>query len=515
MFPRIPMMFAIIQKFDEWENSVIVTLKSIRTAISYFFLGDISTGISPQLKSFADPNGVGIIRVGPPLIGTHCVYVDPKTFTPEEMKAHAEYLYDLPGKEARLPLDICSMTNSSFFLAMNNKEAIQLRNKSIHFLKPSVFLSQLPKLMTDLYNELPNYQGNKTNLVERHIINLFTRSLFGFELNNRLFDAIKSIVQSRREFILLPRWLWRFVFSFRKLRSDFDLAVKDFLREQFRNMKNQNPKKLNNMFCHIALAKLSRGKKLTELTDYEIEKLIVDPEVRLCITGIIGIENLTKILDAGLSQLYSYDCKDILKQIGKEVSSQLEEENDINKIVWTNKETLPLLHAYFLETLRYFAPLPILRYSSEAFSIARLSIPARSIIIYDLPGGIRKSFGSDSYLFRPHRFLDELGRLNELANLQQGIFIPFGDGIRSCPTLKVSEIIFKRCVGEFSVRVKNFGSSIIEFHTPPESKAQSSIVGCSASLFAPPERSSKQSDAGSKHARIEMFNDRTQQRQFI
>lgn len=480
MFPRVPLMFTIIEKINQWENTAYATYRSIRTAVAYFFLGDISTDQAPGTKAYSDLLGVGISRIGPPILGSHIVYVLPKGFTPEEIKAHTEFLCDLPGKDSRLPMDICSVTNSSFFFAMNNKAGIKLRNKSKSYLKPATLFSHIPKMMTDLFNELPNYKGSKSRLVERHIFSLFTRALFGFELDEPLFDILSKIMLSRREYILLPRWLWRCVPQYRKIRSEFDMCAKNFLRAHFKSLRMKSSDQQNNMFCHIVLSKLPKNKQINEITDSEIERLIVDPEIRFCITAVIGVENLTKVITASLPQLYYAASAPFLRKIREESLSQFQEEKDIHKIAWSDKEALPNLHAYFLETLRYFAPLPIMRYTASAFSIARLSIPARSVVLYELPFGIRNSF-KEGNSFNPGRFLDEFGCLNELAKLQQGVFIPFGDGSRPCLAVKVSEYVFKRCIVEFSFRVKNFNSPEIEFY---EKKDQPSIMHCGASLFA-------------------------------
>lgn len=503
MLPRFP---AFINHFVKLETIFYKTLHLFREhlykIIKYFFLGELFTPNFINLaknKAENHPHGIGIIRIGPPMIGMNIVHLQPKNVSTFQMRHMLKTISELKNSSARCPYDIRHLTKSSFYLSMPDKEAYPLRNKTTPFFKIKYFEKQLPLTLMNLFKELEENKNHtstvKYGIVQNHILRLFTQSLYGFELSQPVKDVLKRLPPSLPYFIF-STWIQYIIPQFHRDKTAFNFAIKIFLREQ---LKKINVKEEKNLFQKIVFSKLP--KKNIPLTDKNIEKLIDDPEIRLCITGLLATHNIQYAIIAGLNYLYQDNA--LLKKIHEENPHSIEH--------MANKNKSPFLHAFFLETLRLSPPMPyIFRYIDRRLTIENISIPGRSVIIFDLVDTLKLLYNTAKYpanQFRPERFLNDAGALHQQAILHQDMLVFFGMGARRCPADTLSLFLFKYFMLSFAQRIRLFNNNTIEFipvsrEEKQVSSAPAMKIACTSktNLFTSATLSSSVHDKEYEHA---------------
>ena len=441
-----------------------------------FVIGDAFSEPSANQLAIINPDGIGIKRLGPPRIGIYSMTLAPKNLSTQQIKNLLNHVLTLDEVDSRSPYDIGYFTNSSFYLGMRNSLAKPVLRQSVPFFTVSKFEAQLMPAINELFGELNKRNAHDNNdVVKRNVLKLFSQTLMGFELPEKLEKYLEKMPLYAFYFYLFPDFIKKIIPYF---PTAFDLQLKLFLRAQINLLrKHETQSYPENLFQQIIMGKLPIGKKFSDISDIDREKLIRDPGVRLSVTGLLAVHNLQKVICSGLSYLYRSDWNFRLK-------AEVELIEDLVNSDLLDKNKFPVLHAFYLETLRVCPPMNLFRYTSKALTIEGIEIPARTIIEINLFSLQLRYFGTDDYpseCFYPERFLDG-NKLNEQANLYDGLIISFGLGMRRCPAVKISEMIFKRYMVEFAKSLKFYNSmnypEFYEFKPPPiKPPARHDILG--------------------------------------
>lgn len=448
------------------------------TVISNFLFGDLAILLEPwnlesKLQSAAkeSPNGIGIIRIGPPLIGRNFVYISPQT--PRQAEQYLKQLMDLKEESARDPYGFMNhITDSSVILSMNNEEGSRLRRKMLAYFNPALFHKEASETINQLLAKLFQ-SSNIEKEIKTQVRNLFSRIFLGSELDNNMHKILNEIDEEFGNYILLPGITLPFISQIKKWRRGFDTEVQKLLRQIINNLRKaleENSDIPNNLLTDTLIEKCG-STPLNELSDSDINRLTKDREVRFCVSLLLGVNNISQVIYESLTKVIGSNIQSTLLQ---EMNST--EQGNIDPATFRNKKEMPYLHAVYLEALRENSPATsITRYTSEGISTYTLSVPANSVIIYDLVSGMRNNNLMSSFSnactndefqvirFKPERYLTEQGQLNDLAKLHQGVFAPFGVGKRRCPATEISEIIFKNFILSAARNLNSLYSQGIQF----------------------------------------------------
>ncbi|HHF7368139.1 TPA: cytochrome P450 [Legionella bozemanae] len=108
----------------------------------------------------------------------------------------------------------------------------------------------------------------------------------------------------------------------------------------------------------------------------------------------------------------------------------------------------------------YSAPVAVPRYTQNGYSSDSMTIPPNTMIIFDLHALAKgEQYWTNPNEFEPTRFLqvepqhvDEEGAMsvkNNHPTIGQFPFVPFSVGMRNCPAVAVTEVLFKVAIAKF------------------------------------------------------------------
>jgi cytochrome P450 len=397
--------------------------------------------------------GVTLNRLGPPKLGWHVAEIKPVGMSSQDIAAQLKTVMELPEPNARMAyMDINLITNSAFFLAMNTAEGERLRRRLMGYLSPKVFYAETVKRMPDLIDRIifvtmieKNQFIDIHHLISRHIMDLFSEVFLGFKLNNVIYQYVKKEA-GMPYYFMFPTVMQNCLPPLRKARYEFDRMVESFLQTQILQLANENDGIKDNFFVDM-IREHSAGKSLRDLTTRDIQRLVKHPEVRLCISGMMAVHNITRAIRAGI--------KFVLMEIAEcktEDSCRLFNGFRREIAMYQNDGVfaqMPLLHAIYLETLRLSAPMAtIIRYAENGIATKTLTLPKKTFIKYELGHAMRyQSLMSDRYPatdFFPQRYLTPEDQIHPEVKSHQNMIVPaFGQGSRSCPAVHVSAVVFK------------------------------------------------------------------------
>lgn len=451
-------------------KSIIVQIKT--TLIDYLFgdiflLRDSYQTIHQKIKE-SEQEAI-IIKLGPAFYRFYIVIL-----TPQSKEAYTKQLKsvaDLPGEEARRPYHLINqLTHSNFFLSMNNFHALALRHQLQTILKLKTFHALFLNTIEDLFETLSINTQSKAqsndDLIKHYVINLFAIVILGDPLNKNLCQVLTKL-NNQAQMSFMPLLDLIYYWNHRKLKNEFDQTIEIFLREQLHKILNQYAHEVpdKNLLQQVVFNKLGPHEPLT---NKKIDLLINDPDIRVSVVGLLATDNLFHAIMTSLTSLYLSDCK---TQLLEEIKSNI----PIDESAVMNKTKMPILHAVYLEALRYSPPmLGIMRYTEKGVRVSPMTIPPRSsIYAYFSNACATTYFPAGSFM--PERFLTKEQTLNDEAHLNQGWLTPYGAGKRMCPATQLSELLIKNMLIAFSMRVSCFSRDVIEWKNQ---------VGTSVSIYS-------------------------------
>lgn len=445
------------------------TLQSIIQNTFTFSESSIIQGLNEACHK--DPQGVGIVDIGPRCFKYHFVQIRPKDWPIPFTFEVFNQILTLQNEDARSFYNINYLTNSTFYLSQSDKKSRKLRHLTTTYFSPKKFYEDSCQTLPHLLDQLKNVSSyfNAEDIVNEYILNVISRTLNGFEISKDLLKVLRDL---KNPYIWFPNWVQFLIPDFRKRKAAFDFKIKAFLTQQIEQM-HVNPSKPLNLFQKLITSNLPLGHTLKKFSKSEINKLITNPDIRLAITGLFAVKNIQTAIKNGLRYLYDHR---IAPDLLKELNGNLARGYDVSNDTTFDKNDFPILHAFFLETLRLDPPMPLLfRYTNKKLVFERFTIPKRSWITLDLGEVLTRLFGSHqypAYSFHFERFLNEQGQLNELAILHKNMFEPFGLG-RRCPAENLSSFLFKKIILHFVQHIKSYSLNLtppLQFYTAEELK---------------------------------------------
>jgi len=157
-----------------------------------------------------------------------------------------------------------------------------------------------------------------------------------------------------------------------------------------------------------------------------------------------------------------------------------------------DKTKMPLLHATYLESLRFGSTTNIARKTQAEIKLEDRRIPANSFVIFPLSSLAR--MGNSQYpakQFHPERFINDENQLRDDMQLNDKLFTPFAVGPRMCPGQHMTEQMIKLYLVTLIYSVKYFlGNTFLLYDDAIDDNLQTHIYpilkdSIRYSLFAP------------------------------
>ncbi len=452
--------------------------------IKYLFFDWIKTRFQ-QMFTPSQSNMLSI-RVVP---GKHIVVVSPyKMPATTATKLLKEITPASENKARRIYNFIPFYTGAMPFLSLPDAEALPIRKKRIvpylhAMLKNINFSAEMTGLIEKL--RLDQTAQPRAEIIGDHFIDLFARNLLGVEFPEELKKSLKQTDSDYSIlFCLLPpaaaNWL-TLIPSIRKLRNVCHTEIRRFLVDTIGKIKTDDfhfKQMKKNFLLDLILEKKGDPKLLS---NKDIEDLAADPEVKLCVAVVLATNNLTRAMS------FLVGC--LTTAIQTNLLIELLDQESIQPTDLLQQKKMPLLHATYLETLRYAARTGIIRNIQSEIRIDDINIPANSLVMF--PFDSSSQMGSAKYpcyQFAPERFLDEQKQLRPEMKLQEGVFTPFGIGSRNCPGQRISEQMIKIYLVTLLNAVKKFSSYKYTFYDEPAGDTARNFVltySIRSSLFNP------------------------------
>lgn len=431
------------------------------------------------------PQGVGIARIGIWPFRRHIVLIMPKQPPAEAARMLSQVMNLNEAGARRIYRYFSFLTRVSPFLGMNDDKAVATRKKWIvPYLVPKNSYEdaqsgtrRLLRTLNNLKNIQPrieNIDGTEVRIrpgmfkfVIHHVFDSFLQTLLDAEMDEEMKEEILAIEQSSLAFIFgfAPEFILDLLRHVPAIRSDlqkYDQMIRRFLRMNIEKASHGQSGKpgRRNWWLDMISAKLP-GKDPKKLSREEMDFLCDDEDIRLSVSVVLGVRNVSNVVFAMLNYLFiesNEHARLFLAELVKEINSRLDAHGVIPQKDIMSKDSMPLLHACYLEVLRHTGSRQYIpRYTESGFMLeCGVSIPSSSMVMFLLDTPLRM-FGSAQYpanIFAPQRFLSASGQLTDEARDAVSLFHSFGIGPRICPGSHISEVYCKAYLAGFVRHIK-------------------------------------------------------------
>ena len=260
--------------------------------------------------------------------------------------------------------------------------------------------------------------------------------------------------------------LLNFMPSLRKKRDAYRAFSKGILEQEFDKvvsvLHSEDPGNANLIAASIVslfkdenqdLSETEYSDALKSLPVHEIRRYFENPVVQSLPMILKAADNLTDAIVLCLEQIASDPS--MFEMLRDEVDGAhlTFEELDIKAL-----KSLPILDAFYKESVRFDAPIAVPRYTQSGYSSDSMNIPPNTMIIFDLHALAKgEQYWTHPDEFDPKRFLQPKQHLKEEIEsdnknnhtLGQFPFVPFSVGQRNCPAFAVTEVLFKAAIAKF------------------------------------------------------------------
>lgn len=437
-----------------------------------------------QLPTLAarHPQGIGIARIGFGPFKRHIVMIDSAQQTPQLNAKLLEQIMSLPEPDARKFYRYFHyVTGGASFLGMNDASATSLRKHHIlPYLNPKYVYQDARVGLFRLFKKISelNQYGELANVFKHHVFDELAKTFFDVTMDDDLKKLLLDIEDSSLNtvFSLAPEMLLKQLNYFPKMRTSlqsYDQLIRKFLRKKIEEICQTEhcPTDRPNWWFDIIRAKFP-NQSPQHLSDADIETLLNDDAIRTSLATVLAVSNITSAMNIMVRYFFATPAKNIpifLSALRKEIEEKSDDDGIISQSNLLSYESMPLLHAAYLEVLRHSgSQVTIPRYTQKGCELeSGIKLPPHSHIIFKVNLPIR-SFGSTEYpakKFAPARFLDN-GKLTEEAKQALNSFHIFGVGPRSCPGRYTAEIFLKYYLAGFARYIKSI-TDTVEFYQPP------------------------------------------------
>ncbi|KTC83784.1 cytochrome P450 [Legionella brunensis] len=360
--------------------------------------------------------------------------------------------------------------NEFFIISDTGHAALSSRKNLSRFLTPS-------RLANPTITEIENSLNSDTNVQIRRTIcgivrAVMVENMLGIkQLPNNTYDVMDAYRNDVKRWGAFPfPELLNFMPSLRQKRQAYKTFSKGILEQEFEKLvqvlqTNENPGNVNLIAASVVSIFKDENPDLTDealsaalksLSKTEIRRYFENPIVQSLPMILKAADNLTDAITLCLIQIASDPKKlEILRDEIDKSDLVISEGLDIRAL-----KSLPILDAFYKESVRFDAPIAVPRYTQVGYSSGSMNIPANTMVIFDLhPLAKGKQYWTNPEEFDPTRFLqpqpEELAK-EENTNLKintqtigQFPFVPFSVGQRNCPAFAVTEILFKIAIAKF------------------------------------------------------------------
>jgi hypothetical protein len=205
------------------------------------------------------------------------------------------------------------------------------------------------------------------------------------------------------------------------------------------------------------------------------------PDIRSCLVGWLAVDSLTNAVMEGVYRyIVEKNLSNFTENLFQEIISQIKLDKNLYHLS-KDKKTMPLLHAFYMETLRMTSPPQgISRYTKNGIRNEHFSIPSRSFIQFDLKNVMRTHCSEDKYpshLFHPERYLENENKLHPIAQIHHGTLLPFGAGARQCPASIIVEDFFKNFIILTAIYFSYYRTDLSSLCSYPSEAPKTSQLG--------------------------------------
>ncbi|WP_454782609.1 cytochrome P450 [Legionella sp. WA2022007384] len=356
--------------------------------------------------------------------------------------------------------------NDFFIISDIGHDALASRKNLSRFLTPS-------RLANPLSTEIEKSIIPDADIKIRHSVcgivrAVMVENMLGIQ---QLPEDTYNMMESYRNDV--KRWgafpfpeLLNFMPSLRKKRDAYRAFSKGILEQEFdkvvSELHSEDPGNANLIAASIVslfkdenpeLSATEYSDALKSLPVHEIRRYFENPVVQSLPMILKAADNLTDAIVLCLEQMASDPS--LLEMLRDEIDGAhlTFGELDIKAL-----KSLPILDAFYKESVRFDAPIAVPRYTQNGYSSESMNIPPNTMIIFDLHALAKgEQYWTHPDEFDPKRFLQPKQHLKEGIEsdnknnhtLGQFPFVPFSVGQRNCPAFAVTEVLFKAAVAKF------------------------------------------------------------------
>ncbi|KTD07905.1 cytochrome P450 [Legionella jamestowniensis] len=357
--------------------------------------------------------------------------------------------------------------NDFFIISETGHTAMVARKNLSRFLTPSRFINSI-------VTEIEKSVERNTDIQVRHTVcgiirTAMVESLLGI---NKLPTNTYQVMESYRNDV--KRWgafpfpeLLNLMPSLRQKKEVYRAFSKGILEQEFEKLvkvlhTENDPVNANLIAAsvislfkeeHPTLSDKDLLSALRSLSIATIRRYFENPIVQSIPMILKAADNLTDAIVLCLVQIASDPDK--MKMLQDEINSNnqiLKEDVSISTL-----KSLPLLDAFYKESMRFDAPIAIPRYTERGYLSDSMTIPSNTMVIFDLEALAKgKEYWVNPEKFDPIRFLQPKQQLDTEGSgdykshtLGKFPFVPFSVGQRNCPAFAVTEILFKLTIAKF------------------------------------------------------------------
>ncbi|KTD23906.1 putative unspecific monooxygenase [Legionella lansingensis] len=360
--------------------------------------------------------------------------------------------------------------NEFFIISDTGHNAMSSRKNLSRFLTPS-------RLVNPTITEIEKSVDSDTDIQIRHAVCGIVRAVMVENMLSikQLPDNTYNVMESYRNDV--KRWgafpfpeLLNFMPSLRQKRDAYRTFSRGILEQEFEKLvevlhTDEHPGNTNLIAASVVglfrdenpdLSDGELSSAIKSLSTEEIRRYFENPIVQSLPMILKAADNLTDAIVLCLLQIASDPSKlEILRDEIDRSNLVIEEGLDVRAL-----KSLPILDAFYKESVRFDAPVVVPRYTQSGYSSDSMTIPPNTMVIFDLQALSRgEQYWTNPEEFDPTRFLqpeqkhvaEEEGTSakNNRHIVGQFPFVPFSVGLRNCPAFAVTEALFKVAIAKF------------------------------------------------------------------
>lgn len=408
--------------------------------------------------------GYSIISLG--YLGGNYAVITPKSQT-QLVELLNRFDQEKSGRKGHASFKFFS-GNDFFIISDTGHAAMSSRKNLSRFLTPS-------RLVNPTITEIEKSVDCDTDIQLRHTICGIVRAVMVENLLGikQLPDDTYDVMSSYRNDV--KRWgafpfpeLLNFMPSLRQKRDAYRTFSGGILEQEFEKLvevlrTDDHPGNANLIAASVvSLFKdenpnFSNEELLSALKSLSIEDIrryFENPIVQSLPMILKAADNLTDAIVLCLEQIASDPGKlEILRDEMDRSDLVIGEKLDIRAL-----KSLPILDAFYKESVRFDSPVAVPRYTQSGYSSDSMTIPPNTMIIFDLHALAKgEQYWTNPEEFDPTRFLqtesqcegEEKETKNTSHTIGQFPLVPFSVGLRNCPAFAVTESLFKVAIAKF------------------------------------------------------------------